>query len=79
MAFFNNILDILSLQYEYEYIKVGKDTYKRIDKQTGDSEIVGSYKDIVQFYLTEYQNKSEVSGGNEYDHIINELKLLQRG
>ena len=77
MAFFNNILDILSLQYEYDYIKVGKDLYKRFDKQTGEYEIVGSYDDIIQFYLTEYQNKSEVSGGNEYDYIINELKSLQ--
>ena len=73
---FNSIIDKLAELYGYEYEKQIDGKFKQFDKQTEETEIINGYLDIVQFYLEQYQNKAEISGGNEYEKIIKELKEL---
>lgn len=76
---FNNVIDKLAEFYGNEYEKQTDGKFKRFDKQTEETEIINGYSDIIQFYLEQYENKAELSGGNEYEKIIEELKELLNG
>ena len=71
---FNNIIDELSENYEYEYNCTKDGQFKRYDRLTGETETINSYADIVHFYLEQFQNKAYISGGDEYNHIIEKLR-----
>lgn len=73
---FNNIIDTLADYYNYTYEPLKDGKFLRFDKLTEETETVNSYTDIIKFYLEQYQNKTVLSGGNEYEKIIEALQKL---